>query len=217
MGCKYRKEGGRHCYCTLPEQNAETEVQQLREEPAEEEVMNCNNCGRPRGEHRLIKDYGMWLCPTATWFDDHCHGTGWRIPGVEKEPIRDKLQRHGLSGERTADAEIEDKLDAVVAEEPAEGEAIKLNDPMAPVNWCEHHHKNCGTKFRGCDPKLCAKDHYERTGVWKSTKRLEYESSHPAEEPAEDGECIIEHKDVTVTIEQDGYTWEGAIRMRRVR
>lgn len=35
-----------------------------------------------------------------------------------------------------------------------------------PGNWTDYHHPNCGTIFRGCDPELCPKDVYERTGVW---------------------------------------------------
>ena len=37
----------------------------------------------------------------------------------------------------------------------------------APKDWCNYHHKNCGTTFRGCDPQKCPKDHYERTGEWR--------------------------------------------------
>jgi hypothetical protein len=36
-----------------------------------------------------------------------------------------------------------------------------------PPNWCEHHHEECGTRFRGCHPTRCPKDQYEKTGVWR--------------------------------------------------
>jgi len=42
-----------------------------------------------------------------------------------------------------------------------------------PSNWWTMHHKNCGTKYRGCDPHLCAKHHYEQTGVWLYPEELE--------------------------------------------
>ena len=32
-------------------------------------------------------------------------------------------------------------------------------------NWHTRHHRDCGTKFRGCSPD-CPKDHYEKTGNW---------------------------------------------------
>ena len=37
----------------------------------------------------------------------------------------------------------------------------------APEDYFAFHHKNCGTKFRGCDPENCPKEHYEKTGYWK--------------------------------------------------
>jgi len=35
-----------------------------------------------------------------------------------------------------------------------------------PADWWTYHHKDCGTKYRGCHPSLCPKDQYAKTGVW---------------------------------------------------
>lgn len=40
-------------------------------------------------------------------------------------------------------------------------------NPPAPDDYHTHHHRNCGTKYRGCDPVNCPKDQYEKTGIWK--------------------------------------------------
>jgi len=39
-----------------------------------------------------------------------------------------------------------------------------MNGP--PDDWQRYHHPNCGTAFRDCDPVNCAKDVYEKTGIW---------------------------------------------------
>ena len=41
-----------------------------------------------------------------------------------------------------------------------------LKIKMMPDNWWIYHHKDCGTKYRGCHPKLCPKKIYEDTGKW---------------------------------------------------
>ena len=35
-----------------------------------------------------------------------------------------------------------------------------------PKDYYLYHHKDCGTKYRGCS-KDCPKDRYEKTGVWR--------------------------------------------------
>jgi len=40
-----------------------------------------------------------------------------------------------------------------------------------PNDWWTYHHKDCGTKYRGCHPTLCPKDVYEKTGEWIGEKR----------------------------------------------
>lgn len=35
-----------------------------------------------------------------------------------------------------------------------------------PKEWWRHHHKHCGTLYRGCHPLLCPKNIYEETGEW---------------------------------------------------
>lgn len=41
------------------------------------------------------------------------------------------------------------------------------NEPYVPADWATYHHKNCGTKYRGCDPYNCPKEIFESTGEWK--------------------------------------------------
>lgn len=36
----------------------------------------------------------------------------------------------------------------------------------APRNWEMCHHQSCGCDYRGCHPRLCPKDQYEKTGKW---------------------------------------------------
>ena len=38
-----------------------------------------------------------------------------------------------------------------------------------PKDWYTYHHANCGTRYRGCDPSLCPKNVYEKTGKWIGT------------------------------------------------
>lgn len=49
----------------------------------------------------------------------------------------------------------------------------ELNDPKAPKNWSDYHHKDCWTQYRGCHPRLCPKDQYEKTGNWRSLEELQ--------------------------------------------
>ena len=46
-------------------------------------------------------------------------------------------------------------------------EKKKLYDGQVPKEWWKYHHKDCGTKYRGCHPTKCPKNQYETTGIWK--------------------------------------------------
>lgn len=41
-----------------------------------------------------------------------------------------------------------------------------LRQDVPEKYWHYHHHRGCGTDFRGCHPTNCPKDQYERTGIW---------------------------------------------------
>jgi len=43
----------------------------------------------------------------------------------------------------------------------------KRKKENVPKEWWKHHHKDCGTMYRGCHPTKCPKNQYEKTGIWK--------------------------------------------------
>jgi predicted kinase len=56
-------------------------------------------------------------------------------------------------------------------EPPEKEEADELivvkDSRAAPEKYWEYHHKNCGTRYRGCDPSACPSNQYQETGIWK--------------------------------------------------